>query len=92
MYITDSPQIFTVTTIMKEFFGREISDIAEIPHDMQIFLRENHAFSEIQANYIIDKKRSHKQFDIYATFGHNDPRQAQYRVDSILEPENILNQ
>jgi hypothetical protein len=36
-YISDRPQIFTVTTMMREFFGIDSLDYTHIPHDMQIF-------------------------------------------------------
>lgn len=89
-HITDSPQIFTVTTMMREFFGINPGDITAIPHDMQIFLREGHIAENIQANYMIHKQLSHGQFDIFSTWGQSDPRQAVYRVDNIVSPQNIV--
>jgi hypothetical protein len=90
VYITDSPQIFTVTTMMREFFNINSWDIAAIPHDMQIFLRENHDAGNIRANYLIHKKIDHQQFDIFSTWWQSDPRQATYRVDSVVSPEYVV--
>lgn len=53
IYIKDSPQIFTLINIMKDFFGQNNVDISLLPHDMQIFLRENHSAEEIDAQYLL---------------------------------------
>lgn len=66
--ITDSPQIFTVTTMMRDFFGQTTLDTTSLPHDMQIFLRENHTAENIEAQYLVYKKTAHQQFDIFATW------------------------
>ncbi len=53
---------------------------------MQIFLRDGHLAGNIETQYILHKKSIHEQFDIFATWGQSDPRQAVYRVDSIASP------
>ncbi len=53
IYIKDSPQIFTLTDILRDFFGQNTTDISTLPHDMQIFLRENHSPESIDAQYLI---------------------------------------
>lgn len=87
IYIKDRPQIFTLTSMMSEFFGQSTTDIAALPHDMQIFLRYGNTPGNLQGQYIIDKKTSHKQFDIFSTWGESDPEQAQYRIDSMMISE-----
>lgn len=71
---------------MRDFFGLDSTDINSIPHDMQIFLRQNHTFENIEAEYMIHKKTDHEQFDIFSVWGQSDPQLAKYRVDSILQP------
>jgi hypothetical protein len=68
IYIKDRPQIFTLTSMMSEFFGQSTTDVAALPHDMQIFLRYGNTPDNLQGQYIIDKKTSHKQFDIFSTW------------------------
>lgn len=53
IYIQDSPQIFTLTDIMRDFFGQNTADVSTLPHDMQIFLRENHSPESIDAQYLL---------------------------------------
>jgi hypothetical protein len=54
--------------MMSEFFGQSTTDVAALPHDMQIFLRYGNTPDNLQGQYIIDKKTSHKQFDIFSTW------------------------
>jgi hypothetical protein len=67
-YISDRPQIFTVTTMMREFFGIDSLDYTHIPHDMQIFLHDGQDEGSIRAHYILHKKQNHEQFDIFSTW------------------------
>lgn len=53
IYIKDSPQIFTLADIMRDFFGQNSADVSTLPHDMQIFLRENHSPESIDAHYLL---------------------------------------
>jgi hypothetical protein len=66
VFITDAPRVFTMMDIMHDFFGQDSADIQNIPHDMQIFLRQNHMFENIDAEYLIHKKTDHEQFDIFS--------------------------
>jgi len=92
LFITDSPPVYTITTMMREFFGQSTPDITTLSHDMQIFLRDSHTAENIEAQCLIHKKTAHQQFDIFTTWWQSDSWQAQYRVDSIVPPENIVTQ
>lgn len=89
-YIKDRPRIFTTSQMMKTFFGLDTTDIAFIPQDMQIFLRESHFPDEAQIQYVIHDKQDHQQFDIFSTWWQSDPKLAKYRIDSILSNENTV--
>jgi hypothetical protein len=54
--------------MMRDFFGQTTTDITNLSHDMQIFLRENHTAESIEAQYMIHKKTAHQQFDIFSTW------------------------
>lgn len=87
IYITDSPQIFNVASMMQEFFNLSATRLEQIPRDGQVFLRNSHTPSAIAAQYLLDTKTSHTQFDIYTTWWQTDPKKAAYRVDSVWMPE-----
>ena len=76
---------------MHDFFGIDSTEVSNIPHDMQIFLRQNHTFENIESEYMIHKKTDHEQFDIFSLWGQSDPQLATYRVDSIPQPQTTTN-